>query len=50
MGLKVFPDFSSNNGTAACVFTFGWNRDGRDLVLRMIHDKGLTGKSLLGTE
>lgn len=46
-GVQAFSDFSSNNGTVACVFAFGWSTDGRDLVLRVGHDKGLTGQSLL---
>lgn len=50
MGLQAFPDFSSNSGTVACIFAFGWNTDGRDLVLRVAHDRGQTGKSLLGAQ
>lgn len=49
-GYKAFPNFRSYNKTVVCVFAFGWGTDGRDLDFRVAHDKGLTGKSLLGTE
>lgn len=49
-GYKAFPNFRSYNETVVCAFAFGWGTDGRDLDFRVAHDKGLTGKSLLGTE
>lgn len=52
-GMHSFRSFLVSAQTTElwkCFFTFGWSMGGRDLVLRVAYDKGLTGKVLLDTK
>lgn len=52
-GMHSFRSFLVSAQTTElwkCFFTFGWSMGGRDLVLRVAYDKGLTWKVLLDTK